>query len=304
MVASKARRSTSTRSRGVSGVVTMARVMPVSAEEFQHLAVVLVPRELGHQRHVGQLGMALEGDLDEHEDLLLGEPMRLGRFPRGPGIGAAPADLAALHRQVDVVAAAVAGDDLEPGARQRVHRLGIVDRRGRGAGRADDELALHHVLDRADAGGVPGVHHVRAVGGVADPEEPAGVEFDLAAAERLMGRHVLHDGMQHGTVARRLGGEPVRGLQPDRARHVARDDRGLPGDVPAHVTRNEPRAQVVVAARRGRDQHGERLAAIEVRHRIGGRRQRQRKRQRDRYGEQTTRRHERPRRARIRNNEE
>ena len=150
----------------------------------------------------------------------------------------------------------------------------------------------------ADAGGVPGVHHVRAVGGVADPEELAGVELDLAAAERLMRRHVLHDGVQHGAVARRLRGEPVGGLQADRAGHVAGDDRGLARDVPADVARQQPRAQVIVAARRGRDQHGQGLAAIEIRHRIGGSRQRQQcERERQRCGRQAARGHDRTRRT-------
>src|SRR5262249_54412850 len=42
------------------------------------------------------------------------------------------------------------------------------------------------------------------------------------------------------------------------------------GDVTAHVTGDEPRAQVVVAAGRGRDHHAQRLAAVEVSDRLGG----------------------------------
>ena len=57
---------------------------------------------------------------------------------------------------------------------------------------------------------------------------------------------------------------PVGGLQADAARHVARHDRGLAGDVPAHVARDQARAQVVVAAGRGRDDHADRLAAVEI----------------------------------------
>ena len=247
----------------------------IGRQEGQNLAVVLVLGKLGHQRHIGQLRMPSQRDLHQNEDLLLGEPVRLGRLPRCPRIRAASAHLAALHREVDVVAAGIAGDDPELRADQRVHRLGIVDRAGGGAGRADHELPLHHVADRPNAGGVPGIHHVRAVGGVADPEEVAGIELDLAAAKRLMRGHVLHDGVQHGAVARRLRGEPVGRLQADRAGHVAGDDRRLARNVPADMARNEPCAQVVVAAGRGRDQHGQGLAAIEIRHRVRGRRQRQ-----------------------------
>ena len=74
---------------------------------------------------------------------------------------------------------------------------------------------------------------------------------------------------------------------------------GCARDVAAHVAGEEPRAQVVVAARRGGDQHGERLAAIEVRHRIGSGRQRERPCQHQRGGGQTARRHGEPRRAGV-----
>ncbi len=86
--------------------------------------------------------------------------------------------------------------------------------------------------------------------------------------------------MNHGTVARRLLGEPVGGLQANRSWHVARHDRGLARNMTPNVAGDQPRAQVVVAARRGRDQHGQRLAAIEIGDRIGGGGRRQPGRQR------------------------
>ena len=67
----------------------------------------------------------VEANLDQNENLLLGEPLRPRRLPRCPGIGAAPADLAALHGQVDIIAAGITGDNLEFGADQLVERVRI-----------------------------------------------------------------------------------------------------------------------------------------------------------------------------------
>ena len=61
-----------------------------------------------------------------------------------------------------------------------------------------------------------------------------------------------------GAVLRRHGRHVVGRLDADPARHVARNDGRIAGDVPAHVAGDQPRAQVVVAARRGRDDHADR----------------------------------------------
>jgi len=71
-----------------------------------------------------------------------------------------------------------------------------------------------------------------------------------------------------GAVARRHGGEPVRRLHTHGARHVARDDGGLARDMAADVTGEQPRAQVIVATRSGRDHHADRLATIEIGNRL------------------------------------
>src|SRR5262249_61632388 len=163
-----------TRDRGVSG------------DEHQYLAVGVVPGQILQGRHVGQLGIPLHADLGQDEDLLLGEPLRTGRLPRGPRVRAAAADLAPLHGQIDVVAAWVAGDDLKLGADKLIERVRIKIGAAGDAGRADHELALHHVLDGADSGRVPRIDDVGRVGGVADPVELANVVYDAGSAGRLV----------------------------------------------------------------------------------------------------------------------
>jgi hypothetical protein len=102
--------------------------------------------------------------------------------------------------------------------------------------------------------------------------EAAHVELDIRPAERLMRRHVLHDHVQHGAVARGDVRQPVGGLNADRARHIARNHRRLARDVTADMARQNPPAGIVIAARRSGDDDAHRLAAVEVRHRIGGER--------------------------------
>ena len=53
-----------------------ARQRHVGGQERQHLPVGLVLRQLEHQRHVGQLGMALQRDLHEVVDLALARSSR------------------------------------------------------------------------------------------------------------------------------------------------------------------------------------------------------------------------------------
>ena len=69
-------------------------------------------------------------------------------------------------------------------------------------------------------------------------------------------------------VLRSLHRHVVRGLHADPSRHVDGDDRRIAGNVLAHVAGDEARAQVVVAARRGGDDHPDGLAAVEVGHRL------------------------------------
>ena len=62
----------------------------VGGEEGHHRLVLFGLCQLDDGRHVSKLRIALQCDLDEHEDLLLAQPVRLGRLPRGPGIDPRP----------------------------------------------------------------------------------------------------------------------------------------------------------------------------------------------------------------------
>jgi hypothetical protein len=85
----------------------------------------------------------------------------------------------------------------------------------------------------------------------------------------------LRDHEQRGAVLRRELGHPVGGDQPAGARHVARHDRRIAGDVLANMTCKKPAAIVVVVPDRVTDDQADGLAAIEFGGRLGVRRRRQ-----------------------------
>ncbi len=171
--------------------------------ERHQLAVTIVASKLDQQRHIGELGITFEAHLHQNENLLLREPLRLGRFPGGPRVRAAAEYLAALHRDVDLVAARITGHDLELHAGELVEQRG-VDHTGGTLGGAHHQLLGLHVFDPGDAGGVPGIDHVGRAGGVADPAKLARVELDARQVHRLRRHHVGHDHVDGGAV---LGGD-------------------------------------------------------------------------------------------------
>src|SRR5262245_65130651 len=75
-----------------------------------------------------EIGCARSG-LGNDEKLLVVEPRALGGFPARPAV-VARLNLAALHGEIDLVAAGVATDDLEPGPEQLVHQRRIRVRDG------------------------------------------------------------------------------------------------------------------------------------------------------------------------------
>jgi hypothetical protein len=60
-------------------------------------------------------------------------------------------------------------------------------------------------------------------------------------------------------------------LQAAGARHIVDDDRRLAGNVLAHVLSQKTAVDVVAAAGAVADDHGDRLAFVEIFHRIGAR---------------------------------
>src|SRR5262249_61280373 len=100
--------------------------------------------------------MPAQRQLNEDVDLLLIEPLLVRRHHARPRPAAAALHLTALHGQVDLVAARIAGHDLELGAERAVEYFGeLVGIRGC-PGTADDEVLLHDLLKLGDPGRVPG----------------------------------------------------------------------------------------------------------------------------------------------------
>ena len=153
--------------------------------------------------------------------LLVLEPCRLGRLPARPGV-VARLDLAALHREVDLVAAGIAGDDLELGAEELVHHLRIDEGDGAARRGAGDDLALARVLDALDAGGVPDRHGLDHRRDRAEPLHLGGVELHAGDADGLHGREGVGDHADIGAVLRRDVVEVVDHPHAAGAGHVLR----------------------------------------------------------------------------------
>jgi hypothetical protein len=135
--------------------------------------------------------------------------------------------------------------------------------------RPEHEFARLSLLDRSDARRVPGIGDIRRAGRIADPVELARIELNALRSDGLCRHHVRHDHVQRGAVARRDGRKPIGRVNAAGAGHVARDDRRLARDVPAHMPRDEPAAVVIIVARRSADNEIDGLAAIKVRYRVG-----------------------------------
>src|ERR1051326_1366199 len=130
--------------------------------------------------------MFVEAELDQNGKLLVVDPFLVRGLDARPRPAAAALHLAALHRKPDLVAARIAGDDLHLGAEYAVDDARKLIGVRRGAGAADDQLALLQVLELGDAGGAPGDAERDLVVGAADPIELGGVELrGLVAQERI-----------------------------------------------------------------------------------------------------------------------
>ena len=274
--AMNALRSAAARSGGRSGGEKNGR--PITCRAANRLIICLFFLGLGEiagERDVRQLGMLLVGELDQDVDLLLVEPLAVHALHARPGEGAAALRLAALDRDRHLVAAGIAADDLELGAKHAVedlrHGLAFVARSGGG----DDQFLLPHLLEGRDAGLVPRGAQAHLVVGAAEPEEFLGVELRALHAEQRPERAAASHGGERGAVLRRLLVHEVG--QPDRARafHVARHDRRVAGNVLADVARDHAAVEVVGAAGREADIHADGLAFVELGDRLRVRARRQ-----------------------------
>ncbi len=93
--------------------------------------------------HSAGPGCLCERQLHQDVDRLVVDPALVRRQHARPRPAAAALHLAALHRQRDVVAARIAGDDLELGAEHAVEDARELIGVGRRAGAADDQLLAH-----------------------------------------------------------------------------------------------------------------------------------------------------------------
>src|SRR5207247_8308100 len=128
------------------------------------------------------------------------DPLRVVALDRGPRPATARLDLAALHRERDVVAAGVAGDELQLRAEDGVHRLREHVGIGAGPGAADEDGARVEVLEARDAGLAPRRAHAHLVVRAAEPAELRGLELRAFGAEPLLDRDAAADGAEPRAV--------------------------------------------------------------------------------------------------------
>ena len=95
------------------------------------------------------------------------------------------------------------------------------------------------------------------------------IELDALATHRLVERQVEVQREQYRAVAGAAIVGVIQHHHAARAGHVARDNVGVAGDVPAEVAGEQPGIDVIAAARRRADEDGHVLALVEVRDRIG-----------------------------------
>jgi len=177
--------------------------------------------------------------------------------------------LAAFHGEVDLVAAVIAGHDLEARAEELIHHRRIDVRDGAFGGRARDGLALARILDAEDARRVPHRHGLVDRRDRPQPRKFRGVELNARQAGGLRGREGILAHSDIGAVTRRLDIEVVLHLEAARAGHILRDDARVARNVPPDMLGHQPGLQIVFAAGAHADQHIDGLATIEVGHGIG-----------------------------------
>src|SRR5438874_7492079 len=119
----------------------------------------------------------------------------------GPRPAAAPLDLAALHGERDVVAARVAGDELQLGAEDGVHRLREDVGIGARAGAADEDGARVEVLEARDSGLAHDAHTLTS--SLALPSQPNSAALNCAPSVPSSGSKAMPRPMVPNTVPSR-----------------------------------------------------------------------------------------------------
>src|SRR5262249_41495194 len=87
--------------------------------QAEDLALLVIGREIADQRDLaGNVDCLLQREHREQIDLLVAQPIRPRALDAVPRPAAAAVDLAALDREIHLVAAGIAGDELDLGAKQ------------------------------------------------------------------------------------------------------------------------------------------------------------------------------------------
>src|SRR5262249_14951257 len=219
----------------------------------------------GEERKVRQVGMLLERELHQDGDLVVGHPGLAGGLYARPRPAAATVDLAPLHREVDVIAARIAGDDLHPGAEHAVDDAGELVGVGGGAGAAHGQFVGQEIFKPGDLGAsVPHDADAHLVVGAADPVELGAVELRGLAAEQRIKAGTAPDGAEHEAVLGCDVEEPVGEPQAAGAIHVLGRHHRIARDVFAEVTGDHSGVDVVAAAHAVADHQVDVLAFVEV----------------------------------------
>src|SRR5262249_7538280 len=241
-----------------------------SQEEVEHGALLVVASDVRDQWYVAQerAGAAVEPELQQNPDLLLGDPVGAALLDVGELPVADAVDLLPLHGQHELGHSFVATDDLEPGAEYLVHCPREQLRVGRRTGAADDHLALEHIVNGLLGSRVPGDHDAELVGRAADPLHLARIETHAGVAKQDLRRDRALHRTDHGAV---LGGDLVNIVgRYDRAgtRSVLDHDVGPTGNMPHKVSSHRARREIVAATDVGADHDGDGLASVELSDRL------------------------------------
>ena len=173
-------------------------------DQPQDLPLLVVARQVHHQRHVRQVGVLGERELHQQVEALVAHPVLMRGLDGRPWEAATAEHLAALHRDVDLGAAGIAGDHLELGAEHVVEDRGELIGVVGGAAGADDELALLHVGLNVV---IPEVCHAMQTltSSLALPTQVILVGSYLRGlvAEQRLERHGAAGRADHGAVLRR-----------------------------------------------------------------------------------------------------
>ena len=212
--------------------------------------------------------MPVERELRQHGDRLVVDPAFVCRQDARPRPAAASLHFAALHGHRNVVAAGIAGDDLELGPEHAVEDAGELVGVGGLAGAAHDQLLREHVFQLGDAAALPGDADADLVVGAANPGELVGLELRALGPQQRIEGGAAADGGDRRAVLRADIVDPVGEAQAAGTFHVLGDDGRVARDVLAEVAGDDAGVEIIGAADAVADIEIDVLALVEFRGRL------------------------------------